>query len=357
MAFYDEEDFDYSLTLPSTITEYSEAAFDGLGVSALIWNSNKPLSNRQFEECDISTENFLLYVKASDLAPSKIKNIIVNDIAEKIVLSNNAPFHCPREFTARQISYRKAFRLQTGLNGECAGWETIVLPFDVQNISHATKGVLTPFADFASGGSSKPFWLYSYSENGFVKASSIKANIPYLIAMPHNSSYSSSYDLSGSVTFSATNTKVLTSYSINVADNEYEFYPSSQGKTFIPSYYYYPAYPQYFVLNRTEYKDITGTIYPAGSKFFESLFQCSPFEAFFFMEDANVKGFIDIEFADDQETSVNGWINAENTHQSQDVFTISGQKVKSMLTDEHGIHNSQLPKGIYIIRGKKIMVK
>ena len=41
--------------------------------------------------------------------------------------------------------------------------ETIALPFNVQKISHATRGEIVPFASYNGGSSQKPFWLASIS--------------------------------------------------------------------------------------------------------------------------------------------------------------------------------------------------
>ena len=130
---------------------------------------------------------------------------VINGLAEKITLNDGFAFCCPKEFSTKNISYAHNYQMETG-KGESAGWETIALPFDVQKISHETKGELIPFANYDKGATKKPFWLYSLSSNGFIKASGIRANTPYIISMPNNDYYAPDYNLSGKITFTASNT-------------------------------------------------------------------------------------------------------------------------------------------------------
>ena len=108
----------------------------------------------------ISTKsNFLLYVNSSSYAPSNVTNVIVGTSANSITLTDDTYtcFYCPKEFTAKTISYKHNYGMTTGGNGK--GWETIALPFNVKKISHSSKGVLTPFASYQSGTDQRPFWL------------------------------------------------------------------------------------------------------------------------------------------------------------------------------------------------------
>ena len=91
--------------------------------------------------------------------------------------------------------------METGGSGK--GWETLALPFDVQTVTHSTRGEIIPFAAYKSGLSQKPFWLANFTVSGFKRSSAIQANEPYIIAMPNSSSYNNNYNLAGSVTFSS----------------------------------------------------------------------------------------------------------------------------------------------------------
>mgnify|MGYP002856272169 CR=1 FL=1 len=197
----------YSITFPSTIATVQDNAFNKFAALSMVWNSSNPLPASAFSGNDYKNRNFLLYVKQSGIAPSGFVNVIVNGTADDIALIDGEDFYCPQEFTARKISYTHNYQMQTGIN-ESAGWESIALPFDVNNIEHETRGSLTPFALWQGESGNKPFWLYSLGSNGFTRATSIKANTPYIISMPNNSKYSANYNIAGRVTFSATDAKV-----------------------------------------------------------------------------------------------------------------------------------------------------
>ena len=134
------------LMVPATITQNGttwkvtgidkDALKGNTELSAIIWNPEAAFT------ATVSNPNLLLYVKSSDYAPASIQNVVVNGTASNIVLAeaksgNN--FYCPQTFVAQKISFTHNYQMQTGI-GESRGWETIALPFDVQTITHATKG-------------------------------------------------------------------------------------------------------------------------------------------------------------------------------------------------------------------------
>ena len=108
----------------------------------------------------------------------------------------------------------------------------LVLPFDVTEITHETKGVITPFGALQIGhefdNGTRPFWLYEYTTGGsFVEADGIKANVPYILSMPNENGISEEYILAGNVTFKGTNAIVkATSETKSVKSGNYSFMPS-----------------------------------------------------------------------------------------------------------------------------------
>ena len=156
----------------------------------------------------VNNPNLLVYVNEASLAPSNVQNVVVNGTAREIVLtdatSGNNNFYVPQTFTAERISYTRNFMQSTQV-GMSRGWESIALPFDVQTITHETKGVIAPFGNTASN---RHFWLRELGSNGLQPATGIAANTPYVISMPNSSDYTDSYNLAGRVTFAAENTQV-----------------------------------------------------------------------------------------------------------------------------------------------------
>ena len=156
----------------------------------------------------VNNPNLLVYVNEASLAPSGVQNVVVNGQAREIVLtdatSGNNNFYVPQAFTAERISYTRNFAQSTQV-GVSRGWESIALPFDVQTITHETKGTIAPFGNTASN---RHFWLRELGGNGLQSATGIAANTPYVISMPNSSDYTDSYNLAGRVTFAAENAQV-----------------------------------------------------------------------------------------------------------------------------------------------------
>lgn len=144
--------------------------------------------------------NCLVYA-ADGVTSDFTGNIIIGGMAERITLHDARPFFCPTTFRTKSVSYSRSFSKETTLHAAC-GWESLVLPFDVQTITSEERGELSPFNSGNAG--TRPFWLAELTGNGFSHTASIKANRPYIIAMPNSSDYEEEFNIRGTVTFSAT---------------------------------------------------------------------------------------------------------------------------------------------------------
>ena len=350
--------FNYSVSMPSTITSVDTRAFDNAETSAIIWNSNTALPTNAFSNVSDTWKNLLLYVNKTGIAPSSFANTIINGVAENIVLQEGYVFHCPKEFTAKKISFSHEFTMET-LIGTSQGWETIVLPFDVATISHASKGFLIPFASYSSSSSDKPFWLYEWSSSGFVKAASMQANVPYLISMPNNAAYSTDYNLVGTITFSATNCTVKRTTNEDLRSYGFNY------KYFFPSYYYRGVggtYPDYSINSVNNLHSNDGG-YAPGSIFIRNseLRYTYPFEGHLQnRSESNAPAVCEIEFAPDNSgtTDIEAIMEAiPSNSKAGGVYTLSGQKVTvdTSLPEEEIVR--QLPAGVYIVNGKKVVVR
>jgi hypothetical protein len=282
--------------------------------------------------------NFLLYVNSADYAPLTVKNVIVGNTAETIILSDSGyGFYCPIAFTAKKISYTHHFGMETGGNGK--GWETIVLPFDVQKISHTTRGEIIPFASYSSGSNQKPFWLASMMSGGFRSSSKIEANTPYIIAMPNNSSYRNDYILVGDVTFSSENVSVPAT-------------PTFSG-TFVPTYSTVTKSSNVLALNVVNKYVSNSGGYDAGSRFISNLRDIRPFEAYI-SQGSSTRGIIEIGFGDGT-TGMAEVMAIYDADRLIDIHTLNGQKVAQAKQSELDVILDQLPHGVYIVNGKKIV--
>ena len=174
---------------PNALKSVGKNIFSGCKeLAAVIWNTTAKIPNDAFD--DDANPNLLLFVPAADVAPnaSSVRNIIVNNTADNIYLSDGANnnFYSPKQFYTKSITYTHDFTLTTGPK---SGWETICLPFECSYFVHESKGELKPFAEYNSlsdKGNYKPFWLCELTDIGYQDVKKIEANKPYLISMPNN---------------------------------------------------------------------------------------------------------------------------------------------------------------------------
>lgn len=338
-----------SLTIPAkvssddftwNVTGIEENAFNGNHqLAAVVWDPAIPFT------ANVNNPNFLLYVKSALFAPATINNIIVNGIADEITLvddANGNNFYCPQRFTARKIAYSHVYNMTSG-KGISQGWESIALPFDAQTISHEAKGRLEPFPKWNEGSESKPFWLYQLGSNGFTEASSIKANTPYIISMPNNPDYKEEYRVNGVITFSATDATVKSSDNLEIG--------SSGNRTFIPNFINQDASNGFYVLNAINNYSTNAGGYDEGSHFVRNLRDVHPFEAYITIAGGSAKESIPI--FDDETTWIPMHQILANELSNQRIYNLNGQQIRIEGNENHG----SLKKGIYIVNGKKIVVR
>lgn len=340
------------LEVPATIT-YQDITWKVAGIdnaalanneelAAIIWNPSAAFN------VSASNPNLLLYVKSASYAPATIQNVVVNSTAESIVLTDAASgnnFYCPKEFTAKKISYTHNYGMITGL-GESRGWETIALPFDVKKIAHSSKGELTPFANWRSGDSKKPFWLMSYGTGGWTNASSIKANTPYIISMPNNPDYKAEFRLSGNITFSAEN--VTVKKSDNLQTGNYG------GNTFTPNFSNTDN-SGFLALNvNNDYVSYSGGS-AEGSTFVVNLRPVHPFEAYM---TSTSKTRSTISINGDMATGIEDITQVLiDENKGLRIYNLKGQLIKVEQDKSLEEVRRSLPAGVYIVNGKKLIIK
>lgn len=297
-------------------------------IAAIDWNSLSQVPDDILDGMNLP--NMLMYVRNASSVSTKFSNVIIGSIAEKIELSDaeGSNFYCPREFTARNISYKHTYSQKT-IKGVCTGWESIALPFSPTNIKHSVNGAMAPFA--AKDSYKKPFWLCTLTEYGFESATKIEANTPYIIAMPNSDIYSDEYILTGEVTFSGNNVNVLSSTTLN--------YGSKGNIIFTPNFIN-KAKNTCMTLNVGE--EYTGHL--QGSLFVHDYRDAKPFEAYisvpdmmyaskvFFIDDV-ITGIEDIESNSNLQIDLVGntiVINGLSLSGIVELYNISGQKLASV---------------------------
>ncbi|MBP5770625.1 MAG: leucine-rich repeat protein [Bacteroidaceae bacterium] len=348
-----------AITIPSTVNQLADDAFNGCHALAIVWKSNTPLPESAFQNYGTDTRNLLLYVPSRDQAyPTGVHNVVVKNgdatgVAESIVLTDRAPFYCPENFRATDISYTRNFKMRTGLNGDVAGWETINLPFRVATITHATKGELKPFGAVVEN--THPFWLYELGPNGFDRSSKslfINANTPYIIAMPNHPEYQVEYNVSGDVTFAAKNVNVMSSQTGSLQDAT-----DADNKTFHPNYDICEADATRYTINSdTQLGGDNSNGMTPGSCFVAGVREAYPFEAYIEVVSNNVKGAVITLF--DKATGMDA-VPLDSSMLARDgvnVYNLSGQLVRTSSSSANVREILRgLPAGVYVVNGQKVV--
>lgn len=322
-------------------------------LNAVVWDTDLPITADLFD--NTSYQNLLIYVDekgefAHPLIGEKRITLVENGQADTLKLAANFPFYAPRSFTAKHVSYERTFTQTTGM-GSAAGWEAITLPYDVQRFVHSVKADVAPFGCDATN----LFWLAKYENSGFVAATQMTANIPYIIAMPNNTEYGNS-SLNGTVAFMADNATIEATE--NVA--------GSQGDNFtlVPSYDIISPSPDVYALNVS---NKFGS-YSAGSVFVPEKYNVNPFSAYI-TATASTQGapLFRIQMQDEAEediaydftVTVNGatvYVTLPEAR-SITVYDMVGRKVCT-IDGQEGINEiGHLSEGVYMIEKTKIYVK
>lgn len=251
------------LTIPSTVINVEREFVGGCyNLTAVIWKSQTALPKLRESEYI----NMLIYIPDGVEYDSFNKNIIRDGIADQIKLyADGGDFRCPQEFVASEILYQVDFssspwnEVYTGQT-PAARWRGLVLPFDVQTISSENQGRLAPF--YAEVEDSKPFWLRELAADGYINATSIQANKPYIYAMPNNPAYNPIYNINDVVTFSSKNVTIPVTPTVlpssEIGPNNYRL--TSNYQTLEQNNYT-------FCLNDNTYDDYKNNAWPAGSIF------------------------------------------------------------------------------------------
>ena len=323
VTIYDSEGR-YTMVKPTkTFTVPQDATaidLDGAGVSTVKPNSNP---------------NTLYFIGGTDATPSGLKgcNLVKAGVAERVTLSDGYDFFTPMGFHAADISYTRTPQLQTSGKG---GWETIVLPFPVEEVTNVTDGRVIDWYH-SSDDIGKDFWLKEYAlqdtESGkvfFNHVEQFRPHVPYIIAVPSDR-WGEDHDLTGKkLRFHATDVEVGADAKLMVTSSVYRF----EGT------YAETAMDNIYILNSQG----SSFIYTAQSVL-------TPFRACFRPTGGSVAhsslAIGDFSLADGVE-------EVECMAPSVDIYSISGMKVATM-DGTNGL--AGLPKGVYVVNGRKRVVR
>ena len=262
-------------------------------------------------------------------------NVVKGTRASDIVLVDGFPFFTPRDFTADHISYERYFG-KGNKRGVGGGWQSVVLPFGVQKVS--VDGNEKKW--FSNANDDADFWVFKFVGNdgntakfGYNSEGTMVAATPYIVAVPDGSWAGSECSLEGkTLVFSAENAAVSKESAGVVESGSLRFVGSYSGANRLANAY---------VLNDE------GTFFAANTT-------VNPFNAYVQKNNGSSVGArVNIGFTDDVVTDIKGVNMKAGSNAAYDAYDLQGRRIESLKANALG----SLSKGVYIINGKKVVIK
>ena len=278
-----------------------------------------------FDYTDItpnSNPNTLYIIGGSQTAPTSLdgKNVVKDGTIGTLNLTDGYAFSTPVDFHANNVTYTRTFNSYYN-NGE--GWTTLMLPFEA-TVSNS-DGNLTWYDP------DRRFWLMEFSGDAgssvnfsHATGTTIKANTPYIIALP-GAAYGE-YSLEGggknTLTFTATDVDFTANAKASSTGSNYKFVGTTTNTS-----------------NKVKYK-----LNAAGNSFAKGTVTESPFRAYFEgTSTAATATSLGISFGGN--TTGIAEIDTLLRVEDNKFYNLNGQRV------------SQPKKGLYIVNGKKVVIK
>ena len=322
-----------SLVVPASVTTVGRKAFgDCEDLLTIEWNTTISLDAEYFSRAS-NYGNMLVYVADANTEFSFQGNVIVNGVAEQITLDDELPFRNIRNFTARNITFTKDFDKKTEI-GTTGGWEAMILPFDVQNVISSDGKEMKPFSEFDYT-MHVPYWLGEMRADGtFAATQSITANKPFIMQLPNSDEYEDVYNVEGEVTFSATNVTVYATTDVEEDKGDgYVMLGSYEGTT--ADNYICALNDEECVVDNKAY--MPGCIFVADSR------DIRPFEAYVY--NAQIGRAPYLRISGENATGIN---HSTFNIQRSTIYDLTGRKV---------LNAEDLKGGVYIVNGRKVVVK
>ena len=321
-----------TVVIPSGVTTVGDKAFYGCDNLLWIeWNSSAPVKGECFS--DVAHHGNLLVFAPAGATVTYEGNVIVGGVAEHIKFTDGLPLSNPRDFIAKYVEYSRVFTKKTYL-GTTSGWEALVLPFDVQRLVSESRGELKPFAD-ADFVTSLPYWLAEAQHNGtFASVDKITAGVPFIMEVPNSDDYDDEYNVEGTITFSSQNITVCATAN---ATSE-----MGGGYTFVGSYEGTAAARDVYAINDDVYTT-DGEAYMPGGVFVADSRDIRPFEAYIYSNNASAAPYLRI--GGKGSTGIN------------ELTMDNGQLTIYDLTGRRVLKSEALKSGIYIVNGRKVVIK
>ena len=286
---------------------------------------------------EVGTNPNCLYLLNSDATVPKSladANVVKGGVAEKITLTDAKDFWSPIDFTAKQMSYSRTFTTPASSKG---GWSTIMLPFDVETVTVGEKEVDWFHSASDTG---KNFWVKTFTGDASGKvyfdfATKMKANVPYIIAVPGDDWGEDWKMTDKTVTFYSTATQTMKATEVMKQSGDvYNFYGTTRSE---------------------QVKDVY-MLNDAGTTFAKQTEDAASgaFRAWFGGSSINSLMLPSLSIGRGSPTGIEA-IDYSPLATDHSVYDLQGRR---MVNGECTMFNGQsLKKGLYIQNGKKLLVR
>ncbi|MBR3011346.1 MAG: C10 family peptidase [Prevotella sp.] len=312
-----------------SVKEFAETSnsnkLSGDGLDAIAIDCRGISKNATMYMDGVKNKNCLFYIEEAQRPTSSSystygRNLVIDGVAEKMTVDAAYAFYAPEAFTAKEISYVRTFA--NGNNDDGKGWETIVLPFEVNSVKQGTKNI----SWFHSATDKrKHFWLMELTGADaesltFDYATAFEANKPYIISVPGNK-WGDNWNLAGKeITFRGVNVEVPATVLEPVICG---------GKEFTPTFATISANGYIMNAEGTEFKKGEGTV--------------NGYNAYFAAE--GTANALRIVIEGEEATGIEAVDNSQLTNGNEPIFNLNGQRLE------------QKQRGVNIVGGRKIVVK
>ena len=373
-----------SLELPASLKTIGEQAFYNYNVqriNTVIWNSSSEIPRNVF-----SSITYLFVPNGITGSNVGADNIIRNGLTDSFeakteskYIDNRTIFYyeIPKAFKAKKAVYSRRFTQTSGI-GTARGWETIVLPFDVNKFTYTGYNsdsgeniALAPFGGEAlQTEGTRPFWLYEMTTEGPQRATTLKAHTPYLICMPNNGKYPNSSNIYGNVNFIGEDE----TNGVLISETEGKL-TTAQGQEYnlVPTYETVPKSESVYALNIGSWYDE----HQEGSVFIKNYQDVNPFYAYaiptstasaakapkyFSIGGGGATGIEEqLLMTPEQLTRVYSTDGIIYIHCSKaqiiSIYDVNGRTVYTLKATEGDNEVHTLPDGTYFLEGQKVIVK
>ena len=299
--------------------------------------------------------NTLYYVTGDAIGlDNPLLTIVRGGIAEDVELDANYDFYIPKYFRADHITY--IWTPVLGADGK-NGWQTITLPFGVQSVNSA--GTPIDWYRGTKNETEKDFWVREFKQVvgnvvEFADARDWVANVPYIIAVPGDH-WGAQYDLTNKVMqFKADNVLVERTAVSAVVSDGFEFAGLTGGLNPLTGEEQYALGNKLgdtYILNASGNAFVPANIPEIMNVGKHGL-------CYFTINDRTITppACLNIGTFDNADG-----ISTPKLHltdgQFVDVFAIDGVKVSTATINKGIVNLDNLPKGVYIVEGKKVVKK